>query len=129
VGTAESAVGGSKAVEKGDYQGAITGLGTAGLDVVELTPTPLGVLTATGRGSYAAGEAINEGLGISDRAMKAGDEDVRSFMWLGARKETAEKLGAFSASISALNDFTALVFNPGALNQRLASEFMSWVSQ
>jgi RHS repeat-associated protein len=126
-GTAQAATSGTEALQRKDYEGAVKGLGTAGLDVVEMTPTPAGAVTGAGRGGYALGEAMGEGLGINDKAQKAGDEGAQAAKWFGASKETAEVVGAASASLAGVNDLVDLVIRPGAMSQRISDEINKWL--
>jgi RHS repeat-associated protein len=121
-GTAQAATSGAEALQNRDYGGAAKGLGTAGLDVIEMTPTPAGAVTGAGRGGWALGEALGEGLGIGERAQKTADTNEESFVRLGASKDTARTLGAASASLAALGDFATLISNPAAMTQRISEE-------
>ncbi len=129
IGTAQAATRGSDALQKGDYHGAVDGLGSAGLDVVEMTPTPLGALVGAARGGYAAGEAAGEGLGINDLAQKRGKADADVALHLGTSRDAAGLIGATSASLTAVGDLLSLATNPGALTQRMSDTITSWLQQ
>jgi RHS repeat-associated protein len=126
VGTAQAAEKGMGAASEGNYEVAAANLGTAGLDTVELTPTPVGAVVGAGRMGYGLGEAFDEGLGIGDRAQAAATENEKGLIWLGASPETARNISAVNASLEGINDFTRLILNPGALNQRINDELTKW---
>ncbi|MFN0139690.1 MAG: SpvB/TcaC N-terminal domain-containing protein [Pyrinomonadaceae bacterium] len=126
IGTAQAAEKGIGAATEGNYDVATTNLGTAGLDTVELTPTPAGAVVGAGRMGYGLGEAFDEGLGIGERAQAAATESEKGLIWLGASPESARNLAAVSASLEAINDFNRLMLNPGALNQRISEELTKW---
>ncbi len=126
-GTASQAHAATNAAIAGDYQTAIEKGGSASLDVIEMTPTPLGAVVGAGRTGYGLGEAAGEGLGIEDRAQKKADETQKTMLWMGASQDVSRNVAAVGASLEAINDFTQLVINPGALNNRISEEFTSWL--
>lgn len=126
VGTAHAAEQGVTALQRDDYQGAAMGLGTAGLDIVEATPTPVGAVVGAGRGGYALGEAFDEGLGIGDRAQKIGDDTASLMEHMGVSKSTANNIGATASVLGALSDLAQLIIQPGAINQRINEQINSF---
>ena len=129
IGTAEAAKQGLSDAEKGDYQNATKNLGSAGLDVLEYTPTPAGAISGAARTGWGLGEAIGEGLGIEDRAQAEATRTRDSLIWLGASPDAATNIASVGASLSALNDFSQLVITPGAMTNRINEEFNKWISQ
>ena len=101
-------------VSKGDYSGAA-------LDEAGFIPFA-GDLLDAGRGGYALGEALNEGLGIEEVAMKGGERFERGAKSLGFSEDAARVVGATGAALTAINEVSQYV-NPITAPFKIASRF------
>ncbi|HEU5090542.1 MAG TPA: hypothetical protein VFT99_23970, partial [Roseiflexaceae bacterium] len=99
--TAEAATTGTKAAVKGDTAKAVTNLGSAGADVVEMAPV-VGSVVAAGRTGYAVGSLMNELFVDESRAMQHGDVARSLAKTLGASDSVADVAGGVAAAGSAI---------------------------
>jgi hypothetical protein len=101
----------AEAAASGDYAGAA-------LDEAGNIPVA-GDLLDAGRGGWALGEAIDEGLGITDLAQEDGKKAEAIAKKLGASDDTAMYIGATAAGLASVG----LVLNPIELTKRKYQEW------